>query len=253
MCIRHPLDVLPSYGALMNTMSHGNKPEYDFSVAYPEWWAWFIKKRTKEMQKFFEIIIRHFYEEKRQPLYIVRYEDLVMAPKDTLMGLMSFLLEKKDLTGSNVERRIDEVVAQGSKAAQTYRLKSTTGQFNVHLSKYTDDQKQYIQDTLGDQLYYFGYANVEDNPTGFFDFGEHSAENLAKFDKFRADSKAALDKLTTEGYQAQNYTHNDGEAFPIFDTEDLTKMLEPAYAYAGDQLAEAEQRNKSAASEEESK
>ena len=62
-----------------------------------------------------------------------------MAPKDTLMGLMSFLLEKKDLAGSNVERRIDELVAQGSKAAQTYRLKSTTGQFNVHKAKYTEE------------------------------------------------------------------------------------------------------------------
>ena len=58
--------------------------------------------------------------EGKQPLYIVRYEDLVTAPKETLMGLMSFLLETKDLNGSNVERRIDQVIAKGSKAAQTY-------------------------------------------------------------------------------------------------------------------------------------
>jgi len=59
------------------------------------------------MQKFFEILIRHCTSENKQPLYIVRYEDLVTDPKDTLMGLMSFLLEKKDLSGTNVERRID--------------------------------------------------------------------------------------------------------------------------------------------------
>ena len=44
ICVRHPLDVFPSYGALCNTLSHGNKPEYDFSIAYPEWWDWFIRK-----------------------------------------------------------------------------------------------------------------------------------------------------------------------------------------------------------------
>jgi len=59
------------------------------------------------MQKFFEILIRHCNAEGRQPLYIVRYEDIVTHPKDTLMGLMSYLLEKKDLSGTNVERRIE--------------------------------------------------------------------------------------------------------------------------------------------------
>ena len=63
------------------------------------------------MQKFFEVLLRHCFEEDKQPLYIVRYEDLVTSPKETLMGLMSYLLEVEDLSGSNVERRIDEVVS----------------------------------------------------------------------------------------------------------------------------------------------
>ena len=63
------------------------------------------------MQKFFEVLLRHCIEEDKQPLYIVRYEDLVTSPKETLMGLMSYLLEVEDLSGSNVERRIDEVVS----------------------------------------------------------------------------------------------------------------------------------------------
>lgn len=101
------------------------------------------------------------------------------------MGLMSYLLEVEDLAGSNVERRIEEVVKQGSSAAQTYKLKSTTGQFDVHASKYTAEQKQFIQDTLGSQLYYLGYANYDSNPTGFFDYAEHSAENIEQHYKFR--------------------------------------------------------------------
>lgn len=233
ICIRNPLDVFPSYAALCNTLSHGNKPEFDFAVDYPEWWDWFIRKQAKQMQKFFEILIRNCTNENKQPLYIVRYEDLVTSPKDTLMNLMSFLLEEKDLNGTNVERRIDDIVAQGSSAAQTYKLKSTTGQFNVHQAKYSVEQKQFIQDTLGSQLYYFGYANCNDNPTGFFEFPEHSAENLALHDKFRADSADALNFITSdEGRVNKNYTHNTGEVFDVMDEEDLTKILEPAYDYA---------------------
>lgn len=63
------------------------------------------------MQRFFEVLIRHCTVENKQPLYIVRYEDLVSEPKQTLMGLMSYLLEVEDLSGTNVERRIDDVLS----------------------------------------------------------------------------------------------------------------------------------------------
>ena len=46
---------------------------------------------------------------------------------------------------------------------------------------------------LKEAIYYFGYANVEGNPTAFFDYEEHSEADLANFEKFRADSRAALD------------------------------------------------------------
>ena len=96
-------------------------------MEYPEWWEWFVKRQADQMQYFFETLIRTCVTDDNQPLYIVRYEDLVREPKETLMGLMSFLLEQKDLSGTNVERRIEQVISKGSSAAQTYRLKSTTG------------------------------------------------------------------------------------------------------------------------------
>lgn len=45
-CVRNPLDVLPSYAALVNTMNHACKPEYEIHTEYPEWWAWFVKRQT---------------------------------------------------------------------------------------------------------------------------------------------------------------------------------------------------------------
>lgn len=117
ICVRNPLDVFPSFASLCNTLSHGNKTEFEFDRDYPEYWDWFVRKQSDQFKKFFEILLRHCTKENRCPIYIVRYEDLVTAPKETLMGLMSYILEVKDLSGTNVERRIDEVVAKGSSAA----------------------------------------------------------------------------------------------------------------------------------------
>lgn len=61
------------------------------------------------------------------PIHIIRYEDLVLTPKDAYSGLFQFMLGIQNIDGTNVERRIDEVVAMGSKASQTYVLKATTG------------------------------------------------------------------------------------------------------------------------------
>jgi len=241
VCVRNPLDVFPSFASLCNTLSHGNKTEYEFDKDYPEYWNWFVRRQAEQQRRFFDILLRHCNEENRCPLYIVRYEDLVSAPKETLMGLMSFLLEVKDLKGTNIERRIDEVCSKGKSAATTYRLKDTTGQFDMHRAKYSPELLQYVQETLSDQLYYFGYANVEDNATGFFQFEEHAPANLAKFNKFRSDSQASLDKVTSQGHQPQIYVHNKEEVFDIFSEDDLTRLLDPAFDHARKSIQKARQ------------
>ena len=97
MVVRNPLDVFPSYACLLNTISHGNKTEYEIHEKYPEWWAWFVKHNTGQMKRFFKTIKSDCVDEKKNPLYVVRYEDLVMKPKETLMGLFGFILGHKNL------------------------------------------------------------------------------------------------------------------------------------------------------------
>lgn len=92
ICVRNPLDVFPSYAAMTNTMSHGNKPEYEIHEMFPEWWNWWVKRQTVVMKNFFDTLRNDCNTKGKNPLYIVRYEDLVLKPKDTLMGLFSFLL-----------------------------------------------------------------------------------------------------------------------------------------------------------------
>ena len=50
------------------------------------------------------------------PMLFMRFEDLVSNPEPELYNLMRFLLGTRDLTGTNAERRIKEVLAMDAKA-----------------------------------------------------------------------------------------------------------------------------------------
>ena len=238
VCIRNPLDVLPSLAALLNTYSHGNKTDFELHSEYPEFWTWFVKKQTRQMKRFWTTLLKECHEDKKNPLYIVRYEDLVLKPKEAYRGLFSFILEEKDLTGTNAERRIDQMVAMGAKATVTYNLKATTGKFNMHEQKYSPQLRQFVQDELADFIYYFGYAKVDDeSPTGFFDFGDHLPDRLAKYNGFKIDAQAALDEVCEDGYIAKNVYTANTNGFPLFDPEDdRENILFPAVTHAAKNL-----------------
>ena len=53
---------------------------------------------------------------------------------------MKFVLELADLEGTNMQRRIDDIRAMGSKATDTYKLKAHSKQkkFNTRRHMYND-------------------------------------------------------------------------------------------------------------------
>ena len=71
------------------------------------------------------------------PTYFVRFEDLVANPEPELNNVMKFLLGVSDLTGTNAERRIGEVLAMDKSSTQTYSLKDTTRSLNGNINRYT--------------------------------------------------------------------------------------------------------------------
>ena len=46
-CVRNPLDVFPSYASMCNTLSHSQKPEFEYEEEFPEWWDWFVKSQAE--------------------------------------------------------------------------------------------------------------------------------------------------------------------------------------------------------------
>jgi len=68
ICVRNPLDVLPSYASLVNTLNHGVKPEFNYETDYAEWWDWWIKKQCAQMKKFFDVLLQQTHEQSKYSL-----------------------------------------------------------------------------------------------------------------------------------------------------------------------------------------
>ena len=84
----------------------------------------------------------------------------------------------EDIEGTNIERRIGEVIAMGANASRVYQTKASTGTFNTHAHRYTKEQMDLMTHEMADLLYFFGYSNFEEeSPTNFFQFDEHTEEH----------------------------------------------------------------------------
>lgn len=128
----------------------------------------------------------------------------------------------------------------GAGASQSYKLKSTTGKFNVNAHKYTAEQVKFIQDTNEEILYYFGYTNhpSEENSTAFFNFTEHKKENVDKYYGFRKDNEKFVAQLAKDGgWKGPLYNvNNDKECFDFYPPELIGKVQEPSRDWASKKL-----------------
>ena len=71
------------------------------------------------------------------PMLFVRFEDLILDPEPELRNIMKFLLDLPDLSGTNAERRVKEVLALGRQATKIYSLKDNTERMNANTKRYT--------------------------------------------------------------------------------------------------------------------
>ena len=128
--VRNPLDVIPSWLNLIALCNHNTKAPFDYEKEFPIWWDWWVKLCTKDIGNWFRQVMKDAALRK-VPILWVRYEDLVIDAEPQLYNIMRFMLGQKDITGTNAERRIKEVVALGAGATRTYTLKDSTGKFNA--------------------------------------------------------------------------------------------------------------------------
>jgi len=104
------------------------------------------------------------------PVHFVRYEDLLTKPEETLEGLFCYVLNRKSIDGLNIQKRIRAAVAMGHQATRAYEQKidfeQSSGQieektfiFNRNIHFFTDEQQQFISETLQEHMEIFGYCS----------------------------------------------------------------------------------------------
>ena len=181
--VRNPLDTNLSWLHLCSMNNHATKQPFECEKRYPEYFDWWIKDCNYYIAKWMTQICKDA-KFREVPMLFVRFEDLVNNPEPELNNIMSFMLGMKDLTGTNAERRIKEVLAMDQTATQTYKLKDTTRQRNANGHRYTKQQLDWISDKNKEWLNFFGYTSLPHDPeneTGFFAFDGSEAEMVRQY------------------------------------------------------------------------
>ena len=84
-----------------------------------------------------------------------------------------------------------------------------------------------MQETLAEQLYYFGYAKPagQENPTGFYEFAEDTTENMANYYQFVSDSQVARKTVSQQEYSSEKlYEHNKGNLLEMFTKDQFANL-----------------------------
>lgn len=108
--VRNPIDTFISFASLCNTLSHTSKPDFNYHEQDPNWWDWWVRQNAEKHAKYIQTLIQHSCVEKKNPIYFVRYEDLVSNKEQELTNLFRFMLDAESLEGTNIQRRIKQVV-----------------------------------------------------------------------------------------------------------------------------------------------
>jgi len=213
-------------------MNHSVKPDWDFAKDYPAWWDWWVRHQVDKMKKYFDIVFDHSINnmEANNPIYIVRYEDMVKDSVEPTTGILQFLLEMEDISGTNAERRVNhfaELKKQNPNIDRAYVTKNTTGVANASAHMYTPELLEYIKKELAHFLHFFGYVNNPDkdgepNENAYFTYDEPHPEESQNYYKFHEANMTALRRVAgTDGHEKRIYKYkvnNPETTFELIDT-----------------------------------
>lgn len=88
------------------------------------------------------------------PIHVIKYEDLLEKPKETLGELLKFLLNAEDLSGTKVEKLITKTV--GSYKG-LYEVRPSGGKAWNNMEKFSEEQLSQIKKIAGPLMTKFGY------------------------------------------------------------------------------------------------
>lgn len=168
LLVRNPCDAIYGHFHMLATRSIDKKlTEEEFKEMAPAWDE-FVKQEIKIWKEF----IDYWMIEPLVPTHVVRHEDLVENPKETLTDLFRFLLNTKKLDGLLIEKLIKEETSSDKK--DLYFQKEPGFSFE----NFDDDHLNYINSEAGMTLIRLGYVKKV--------YGK--VRQIAKTDFFENDS-----------------------------------------------------------------
>ena len=229
--VRNPLDTYMSWLELTQNGNHAQKCDFDIEKTYPNYWDWHVKHVTDNYKKFHDQILTDC-KKREVPMLFLRFEDMLMDPEPELYNIMRFLLGVNDLTGTNAERRIKEVIAMGHSATQgTYKLKQSTLKFNSQSKRYTEEQQKWVGEQLAEFNHTFGYAkhpDYPDNKTGFFEYAadEPMASKMNLYKRMNENNIQWVTQLDDEDMKMFKYQLSDPKKdVPLISFADSDKAM----------------------------
>jgi hypothetical protein len=224
--VRNPLDIFPSLVNLGHTFSHCAKLPFDHHVENAERWDKYVRMMSKVHSEYFERMMGDCVEKGMNTIYMARFEDFIANPGEELDKVFRFLLDLDTLEGTNIQRRIKQVVGQKD-PSQFYKLKPETKIPNSQAHKYTKEQIDCIKKDNAHFLTYFGYTNApenEENPTAFFNFDEAEENDFSVFNNFRKENVKQMDRaleLSKDPEKAKTLTYDNNNKETCLDTKAL--------------------------------
>ena len=212
--VRNPLDTNLSWLHLVAMNNHAIKSPINYEEVYPEYFDWWVRDCCTYINQWMQQMMDDA-KRREVPMLFIRFEDLVLNPEPQLYNLMRFMLGKNDLTGTNAERRIKEVLAMGHSATKTYSLKESTKKTNANEHRYTPELLAWVGETCKEFLNFFGYSKLpdqEENLTGFFPYENPDEEMYRQYQGFSMQNESMVNwacHLNDADYEQIQYRLSD--------------------------------------------
>ena len=115
-------------------------------------WNQFIEEEITVWRDFYD-----FWIKSGVPTHLVRYEDILKQPENTMKDLMKFIFIQEDIEETVLSQCI-KLVTNEKKAPEVY--KPRVGKINTNLAKFSQKQLDVIARIAGDLLKSLGYYSL---------------------------------------------------------------------------------------------
>ena len=96
-------------------------------------------------------------ESGKLPTHFFLFEDLKDVPREAMEGILTFLLDGRDIKGTYLEHRLNEATKKDSKAGELYKPRS--GKVTHDTSKFTEAHLARFDELAGDNPYFYRFSD----------------------------------------------------------------------------------------------